>query len=222
MKNKYYVSCLDENIKKFIKKSYPDNGDRVFVAPCSFIDYENTDIGIAQKENIISFAGRLNEYKGVLILLDSIKSILTTNKGLKIYILGKGPMQHIIEEFIKQNSLSDSVFLLFLKDPKWILRKSKIFLSLQKDENYPSQSLLEAMACSNAVIATDVGLTHKLVDSSVGILIERNSFQLTNAVNLLLSDSERLNLMGKQARIKVLREHNVDRFMNYLIDIYEE
>jgi GalNAc-alpha-(1->4)-GalNAc-alpha-(1->3)-diNAcBac-PP-undecaprenol alpha-1,4-N-acetyl-D-galactosaminyltransferase len=222
MKNKFFLSCLDENISKFAKELYPDNADRVFLAPCSFIDYNGTVLHNIKKDKIITFAGSLTAYKGVLVLLDSINSILSANKDLKIYILGTGPLHNVVKEFIIKHKLNDKVFLLFLKDPKTILKKSLIFLSLQRDENYPSQSLLEAMACSNAIVATNVGLTYKLVDSSVGMLIGRNSSDLVSAVNLLLSEPGRLKCMGRRAREKVLAEHSVNRFMDYLMNIYNK
>ena len=41
--------------------------------------------------------------------------------------------------------------------PYEVLAQNKDILSLQKTNNYPSQSLLEAMASGCAIIATDVG-----------------------------------------------------------------
>jgi glycosyltransferase involved in cell wall biosynthesis len=70
---------------------------------------------------------------------------------------------------------------------------------LQHFNNYPSQSLLEAMACGNAVVATNVGETHRLVDETVGLLIEPEAPALAEALNRLL-DSPDLPRMQQAAR----------------------
>ena len=59
----------------------------------------------------------------------------------------------------------------FVWDTSSILNRTAINVQLQEDDNYPSQSLLEGMASGNAIVATDVGLTRRLVDESNGILI---------------------------------------------------
>ena len=93
---------------------------------------------------------------------------------------------------------------------------------MQRDENYPSQSLLEAMACENAVIATNVGLTKAIVKDSFGILINSNETELFNAITNLISCENKLAEMGKQARMFVMSNHKVELFHHYLMSIYKD
>ena len=87
--------------------------------------------------------------------------------------------------------------------------------SIQSDNNYPSQSLIEAMACENAIIASDVGETRRLVDSEVGILVPLSAISIANAIISLLDDPIECALKGKKARIKVLNEHTLEKFVEY-------
>jgi glycosyltransferase involved in cell wall biosynthesis len=100
------------------------------------------------------------------------------------------------------------------------LENSLIFVSLQQIENYPSQSLLEAMATGNAVIATDVGLTHLLVNEEMGIRIDYNVDSLVNAIEYLYNNEVKACLMGKKGSQFVRDNHTVDKFWNYLRQIY--
>ena len=85
------------------------------------------------------------------------------------------------------------------------LKQSKIFISIQKDNNYPSQSLLEAMACENAIIASDVGETRKLVTENEGILVPLSAEKIADAIQFLLENPAECERLGKNARKKGIR-----------------
>jgi glycosyltransferase involved in cell wall biosynthesis len=58
------------------------------------------------------------------------------------------------------------------QDMAEVLADAKVFLSLQQWDNYPSQSLLEAMLCGCCVVATDVGDTRLLVNAPWGVCLK--------------------------------------------------
>lgn len=103
-------------------------------------------------------------------------------------------------------------------DPFGVLARTKVFLSVQRYENYPSQSLLEAMASACAVIATDVGDTRRLLDGSCAVLIPRDAATLAAAIAALLADAPRRAALGHAARERVLRDHTVERFAEYFFE----
>jgi glycosyltransferase involved in cell wall biosynthesis len=100
-----------------------------------------------------------------------------------------------------------------------VLARTKIFVSLQRYENYPSQSLLEAMASGCAVIATDVGDTRLLLDESCALLIPRDADALAAAIRSLLDDGPRRAALGEAARARVLKDHTVERFAVYFKEL---
>ena len=77
-----------------------------------------------------------------------------------------------------------------VSDPSIYLMKSKIFISIQSDNNYPSQSLLEAMASENAIVASDVGETRRIVTDKEGILIPLSAKKIVEALKFLFNHSD--------------------------------
>jgi glycosyltransferase involved in cell wall biosynthesis len=79
------------------------------------------------------------------------------------------------------------------------LSTSKIFLSLQDYDNYPSQSLMEAMLFCNSVIATDYGDTSRLVHTANNnaLISEKDPALLGKAIEMLLNDWK-LNIANKK------------------------
>ena len=92
--------------------------------------------------------------------------------------------------------------------PYEVLAQTKIFLSLQKTNNYPSQSLLEAMASGCAIIATDVGETRRLLDETRSILIPYDAVYLKSAIEKLMNDQALRLQLGKAARVHVTKNPN--------------
>lgn len=214
----FKIDCLDENIQNKIRKYFPDKSGNIFVSPCSFINYQDTDCSNEDKMNTICFAGRLEEFKGIHLLKDILLEIIKQT-DFNVVILGKGSYFAKIEEIIIKHDLNGRVKLGYYTDIKHVLRNSVIFLSLQKEENYPSQSLLEAMACKNAIIATDVGLTRKIVKKEFGELIKFDKDDLLNSIKKLSLKPDLLS-MGALAREFALSNHNIGKFHNYLMYLY--
>jgi len=223
MKDKnFIIDCLSENIKEEILKKFPKAEKRVHVSPCSFIDYSDTDFNYNEKENLIVFSGRFNDQKGINMLINFIPLFVNNVSNYKLLIMGYGPLEKEIEQAIAKCDGGEFVSLGFFQDPKVQLKISKIFLSLQKNENYPSQSLIEAMACGNIPIATDNGLTHLLVNENTGIRIpEDDSLALLNAVKLLINKKGEQITLSIRNREFVLNHHSPKRYLDYLNRLYE-
>ncbi len=195
------------------------NGDKIEVAPSTFTDYDAFKPG-PKKKNWVVFAGRLIHLKNPLLFVKAIPKITSFDSSVRFFILGKGPLEPEITAMIKKLGIESIVSLKYELNISKILSISKIFVSLQQDENYSSQSLLEAMACENAIVATDVGETLRWVDDTTGIRIKPNALQLANAIIYLLNNPILIRKMGSTARKKAMSEHDMDDFVNYLKATY--
>ena len=211
----FKIDCLSSAIRDQIRSLIKIDRSNLYISPCSFVDYSKTSIGIKKKR--ITFVGRFVPGKGLSLLLPVLPIICQKHKNIEIFILGHGVKQKCMERFINKENLAEYITLGFCKSPTNILKESLIYLSLQEKENYPSQALIEAMACGNAIIATNVGLTNKIVSNDTGLLIERSIEQLSDAIDYLLTNKHKSIEFGKNARNKVMKEHRVDRFSNYLL-----
>lgn len=192
---------------------------KVLVAPCSFTDLSRYRPS-PQKNDWVVFAGRFIPEKNPLLFLRAIPRVLSVFPRASFFLLGEGPLQKELERETDRLGLQGKVRAEFLPDVGPILSRSKVFASLQKHNNYPSQSLLEAMACENAVVATNRGETGRLVTQDVGILIEEEEEALASAMIGLLQNESTRHEMGRRARDRIEKEHSLERFAEYLAGLY--
>jgi len=167
-----------ENMNKYIKENY---SDKVYSESIKrrFVKIPN-NIDISKKQKIIIFAARLSEQKRPMWLLEAINIIVNRKKqqlhGWTFVIYGKGEQKAIMKQYIEVNKLHNVVQMKessFLWD---VFAYTKCFISTQDYENFPSNSMMEAMSCGNAIIARNVGQTNWLVKNKInGLLLEKDS-----------------------------------------------
>ena len=108
------------------------------------------------KENVISFVGRLDKGKNVGELLEIFEQS-NLPKDWILQIIGDGVERNNLEKYVKDKGLEKNVCFLGSKNIDEIselLGKSKIFVTTSLKEGLPTV-LVEAMFCSNALIAYD-------------------------------------------------------------------
>lgn len=200
--------------------------NKIVVTPCSFTNTEEFKPA-NQKKNMIVFAGRFIEEKNPLLLVKALTILRSLDadalSGWEIVFLGEGPLGKELWRQIIQNDLANVVRVERANCISSYLREARVFVSLQRTENYPSQALLEAMSAGCAVIATDVGETRRLVDERTGLLVENdNPIALANALRELMNDPQRCQCLGQAARARVLAEHSLARFADYMCSLWKE
>jgi glycosyltransferase involved in cell wall biosynthesis len=195
--------------------------DRVHVAPCTFTDYVHFTPA-AEKEDWVVFAGRFIETKNPLLFVRAIPEIRKVRPQIRFFMFGDGPLRDDIVHEISRLGIGDVVSVRYEADLAPWLAQSKVFVSVQVDENYSSQALLEAMACGNAIVASDVGETYRWVDEETGARIQSTPDALAGAVMVLFEHPELLERKGNKARQRASQEHTVERFAQYLLDVYAQ
>jgi glycosyltransferase involved in cell wall biosynthesis len=154
-----------------------------------------------------------------MLYLEAVKLIHEKYPNVKFHLLGQGSLYYEIKNFIETNSLSSKINFTFHKNPPEILANSSIFVSLQSNTNYPSQSILEAMACENSIIASNTGDTNLFISKQNGILINLNLNELVLALEYLINNPEQTKKLGKYGRIYVLKYHTSQKYINYFTDM---
>ncbi len=188
-------------------------------APSTLIDASQY-APASEKKDWVVFLGRLVQIKNPLLLVEAIPLVLSRWPGVHFFILGGGELQPEIEQRVRELGIGEQVTLHFEPHPQKVLAQSKIFVSLQQDENYPSQSLLEAMACANAIVATDVGETWRLVDKTNGLRVPADAQAVAEAILQLLADS-RLSERCAASRKRVLDEYAPEKYIEYISGMYQ-
>jgi len=214
----YLSPYISEGVKKLGVKINPEN---ISIVPCSFIDYSLCRVG--EKKNFeIAFSSRLEPDKNPMMYLDAAKEIINELPAVKFHILGEGSLVNEIKNFISLNDLDQNINFRFHKNPPEILAETSVFVSLQSGTNYPSQSVLEAMACGNAVVASNTGDTGLFINDSNGILIDLNCESLVKALRKLINEPAIAKNIGMAGKQFAEQNHTIDKASAYYLELFEK
>jgi glycosyltransferase involved in cell wall biosynthesis len=217
MRHSHAIDALRGSIRDDLVTRGIDE-EKIDAAPCSFTDISQCEPA-SKREKWVVFLGRFIENKNPLLLARAIPQVVSQHSDVHFYFLGEGYLQDQLNSLVQQLGIADYVTIRFEPRPTQILNRSSIFVSLQVLENYPSQSLLEAMACGNAIVATDVGETWRLVDAENGVRVALQPEAVADAIVELLKDTS-LPQRGLVSRQRVLIEHTQKRFFDYITATY--
>lgn len=165
--------------------------------------FENQqEINFENKENLISFVGRLDKEKNVIALLEIFKKA-NVSKDWKLQIIGDGNERKNLEHFVEKNQLQNHVIFYGTKTSDEILellRKSKIFGFTSLKEALPTV-LAEAMFCSNAIISYNCNYgPSDIVKNNSGFLIDVNNKEdFIQKLEMLANSDEKLEKMMENA-----------------------
>lgn len=209
------LDCLSENISRSVSSLF-EAVPPIEVSPCSFTDYTRSSVA-KHKDFDVVLMSRLCDGKGIALFFDTLAFMQEHHRDFsigKIGVFGAGPLHDYVQERIRELRSLDIEFG-YASNPFEILSRTKIFLSLQDKENYPSQSLLEAISCGALVIATDVGETYRIVSDEVGYRVPANAAALADQLKVALTRLH-MNQFDWQGAVKLVREvHTVERFSVY-------
>ena len=165
--------------------------------------FENQEkINFKDKENFISFVGRLDREKNVIALLEIFKKA-NVSKDWKLQIIGDGNERVNLEQFVEKNQLQERIIFYGTKTSEEILkllRRSKIFGFTSLKEALPTV-LVEAMFCSNAIISYNCNYgPSDIVKNNSGFLIDVNNKEdFIQKLEMLTNSDEKLEKMMESA-----------------------
>jgi glycosyltransferase involved in cell wall biosynthesis len=157
------IDILSPTIYRRLKKALPFKN--VQLSPGSFVDNEFYDHKEGEpRKNSISFCGLLSFEKQADRFLAGIPLIYQKLKAdgfddISFNVMGRPTGEFSVDDITENDHRFRDIDLNigFESNPQQILSVSKVFLSLQRADNYPSRSLLEAIACGCLPVVTDTG-----------------------------------------------------------------
>ncbi|MFN8009329.1 MAG: glycosyltransferase [Terriglobia bacterium] len=167
---------------------------------------------------------RLHPQKGIVYLLEAIKLLQPEFPRLELLIVGEGPERSALLDRAAALGISGQVlFAGHCHPPFPYLRKMKIFVLPSLYEGFPN-ALLEAMAVSVPIVATDVGGVSELVESGThGLLVPPGSASvLAEAIRSLLLDPERAKQLAAAAFDRIQKEFSLQGMLKDYDDLYEK
>jgi glycosyltransferase involved in cell wall biosynthesis len=216
------IDFLSNGIKENVHSLFPQPSKPkiVGISPCSFTDYTKATYSEVKDYDLVMMC-RLHPKKGHDLLFSALRCIRERgeqNKIGRIGIFGAGPL---MDELKLEASTFTDFNITFGKTetPINILAKTKFLLSLQEDENYPSQAILEALSTGAKIIATDVGETYRLVTEDVGLRIPRDPDLLASGIIKSIDNYTFDRNIYNTLNSFVTSNHNPTRFGTYLHDL---
>ena len=199
----------DEYVKIGLNVSYVPNGINISSFP------KNEDR--RYKKQII-YAGRLSKEKGILDLLDFLQLL---SKDIDILILGSGPEESKVRE--KAKLFSNVHFLGYQSKENTIklIRGSDIIIQPSLMEGGTSSSILEAMACKTAIIATSIdGNKETIFHMETAYTVSPNNpVEINTAVNYLFENPQKQKIIIDNAYNLVLK-YDWEQVGQKYLDIY--
>lgn len=177
-----------------------------------------------QAQRLFVYLGRIATEKNVEALL---KAWERTEMGLsnnKLLIIGDGPLKPSLQATYGEE---EGIYWLgFVADEQQrieILRAADAFILPSLVEGL-SLSLLEAMSCGVACIATDAGADGEVIEAGAGIVLNTQGVttQLKTLLPILRDHPEITQLLGKKARQRVLDRYTLSQNISHLESLYAE
>ena len=180
-------------------------------------------------EPVIVFVGRVVEEKGILDLIQAVKFLKDESVSTKLLVVGDtlpsdraAGIQGKVRRLVTDSDLQEDVrFLGFRADVPSILHLADLLVLPSYREGMPV-TILEAMAASRPVVATDVrGCREEVVDGETGWIVPpADPSALADAIGTLLADPEQARAMGRAGRRRAEKEYDQGRVISEQLSFY--
>jgi|GEM_PF-1247227 len=192
-----------------ISEKYPEKN--VTLTPGAF-----TNLSLfkpKEKQKKIVFLASLIENKNPQLFIEAIHGIKEEiiKNGYTVQLCGSGPLKSKLQNTIKEYGCNDIINVMGNVLPQDVILDAEIFISIQNYNNYPSQSLLEAISSGCYIIASDEGDTKVIVKEQFGVLCKLSAESIGNEI---------ISYMGKdeKKKIKVIKSARNFALNNFKIE----
>ncbi|MGE0090011.1 MAG: glycosyltransferase [Bacteroidales bacterium] len=211
--NKYdFLSEMIPN--RMIEKGLKLNKRKINLANTSFIDDINFNPAPFKKNKII-FSGRLEAIKNPFLAIEIAEKLRAKNCDFELKILGDGPLKQVLQEIIDKKQLNGYVQIKYLNNIHDELNDALIYLSLQKENNFPSQALIEAMFSGCIPIVTNVGESKLMIKNEFGYLVNPDAIEISNIIINVLENRSKFIDWGYKSRNYARSQFSISNYLNY-------
>jgi glycosyltransferase involved in cell wall biosynthesis len=178
------------------------------------------DDQLATDEGYLLYFGRLSPEKGAYELLRAMVRL----PHIPLVIAGDGPERPRLEALARELNLKHVLFSGMVHGEKLQKLIAGCSFSIFPSHAYETlgKSILESYAWGRPVIASDLGSRRELVEHGVtGLLYaDGDRERLARSIGFLFDRPDLIQKMGAAARSRVKTNHDPDRHMEKLIELY--
>jgi len=166
-----------------------------------------------ERENLVGFIASMDKRKGILQFAISIKQLCELREDLRFVIVGSGPLQKEVRKLLNNLVVQNRVHInqkITEKCFPYLLNELKLYVLPSIAEGLPN-TILEAMACGTAVLATPVGAIPDIIrDGQNGFSMENNSPESIARGILRALNYPKLPEVTREARALIEREYSYE------------
>ncbi len=174
--------------------------------------------GIDDATPLLGFVGQLDERKGIGVLLTAFRDIMQAIPTARLVMVGRGPLQEMVESEIKMFGWQDAIVLPgFEDDIASVMQAIDVLLLPSYWEGF-GIVLIEAMAAGKPAISTLTSSMPEIVaDGETGFLIEPGDAEaLAQRSVELLKDGALRKQFGAAAQERVREMFTLDNMISRL------
>ncbi len=178
------------------------------------------------KKIIFATVGRMSGVKDQVTLTKAFIQLCQNypqqQADFGLVLVGDGDLKSVCEDLLKQAHLLDSAWLAGARsDIPQILNKIDVFILPSTAEGI-SNTILEAMASSRPVIATDVGGNSELVeDQKTGFIVAPNNPQkMAQKMAIYIENTDLIKKQGDAGRQRIEQHFSLQKMVDAYLAVY--
>jgi len=175
-------------------------------------------------EKRIALIGRLHAQKGHRVLLEALKTLITSGRHVHLYLAGEGPDEAALRQRASDLGISGAVtFSGVVDDVVAFMNDIDIVVLPSLWEGMPNV-LLEAMAAGRPIVTTRLGGIEELVEDNVSALLcePGRGRALADTIARLLDDPVLAGRLARAARQDACRRFDIARTLGATQTLYED
>ena len=204
-----HVICVSQRVKESFDELFHNRFD-------SRILYNVVDDTAIREKSLMSLSdggkrdrltvlsvGRLTAPKKYIRLLQAHKRLLDENLIHDLWIFGDGPERPMLEQYITENGLQNSVWMPgFIENPYPYMREADLLACSSIYEGY-STFITEGVILGKPIVTTDVsGMRELLGDSEYGLIVENDDEAFYQGLKCMLKDPVLRDQYAKSASLR--------------------
>jgi glycosyltransferase involved in cell wall biosynthesis len=176
-----------------------------------------------QATPVIGIVANLRPLKDHATLFRAMGILGRERPDLKLILIGDGESRGALESLARELGIAANVVFAGRRTGPNLHHLFDISVLCSTSEGF-SNSILEAMAAGNPVVATDVGATRDaVIDGQTGLLVPPSDPErLASAIAELLHNPERARAMGQAGQQRARDDYCASRSLEALEGLYEE
>ena len=179
--------------------------------------------GLPEAKHVVSFVGKLADFKGVDLLLKAAKIYEAELDDVMTLIVGHGELYEELNNLRRSLGLKHVYMLGHQHQDKVADIYNIADVSTVPSRKEPFGLVaIEALACGTPVVVTNGGGLVDFVDDSIGSVIDEESYeQLANAIIFEINNPEK-QTKRKNAHEFAINNFSWNRVIDEVIDVYQD